>query len=73
LVQPVEANLIFASVSAEVKARLDAAGYFVYPMAMLGFGDDVVRFTTSWATTAQAIDTLLQNLTPAAERAYRGS
>ena len=65
VVQPVEANLIFASVAADVKARLDAGGYFVYPMDMLGFGDDVVRFATSWATTDEAIDRLLAVLSGA--------
>lgn len=59
LVQQVDANLIFASVSAEIQTRLDTAGYFVYPMAMLGFGEDVVRFATSWATTDEAIARLL--------------
>jgi threonine aldolase len=62
LVQPVEANLIFAAVAADVKAHLDDASYFVYPMDMPGFGDDVVRFATSWATTEDAIDRLLATL-----------
>jgi len=62
LVQPVEANLIFAAVAADLRARLDAANYFVYPMDMLGFGDDVVRFATSWATTEEAIDRLIATL-----------
>jgi threonine aldolase len=60
LVQPVEANLIFASVATDVKTRLDAAGYFVYPMSM--FGENVVRFATSWSTTDGAIDRLLATL-----------
>lgn len=62
LVQPVEANLLFVALPPEVKARLDAADYFVYPFPP--FGDDVVRFVTSWATTDESIDQLLQALNP---------
>jgi threonine aldolase len=60
LVQPVEANLLFVALPPEVKARLDAAGYFVYPFPL--FGEDVFRFVTSWATTDESIDRLLASL-----------
>jgi threonine aldolase len=60
IIQPVEANLIFTAISSDVQSRLDASGYFVYPMQM--FGENVVRFATSWATTDEAIYALLAAL-----------
>jgi threonine aldolase len=60
IVQPVEANLIFTLLSDEVRARLNAAEYFVYELPM--FGEGVVRFATSWATTDESIDDLLSVL-----------
>ena len=61
IVQPVEANLIFVVLPVEVKARLDAAEYYVYDMTMVG--ESVVRFVTSWSTTDASIDTLISALT----------
>jgi threonine aldolase len=60
LVQPVEANLIFAAISPEVEHRLEEANYFVYPMPM--FGENVVRFAVSWATTDESIRALVHAL-----------
>jgi len=62
IVQPVEANLIFVILPEEVKARLDAAEYYVYELPILGEG--VVRFVTSWSTTDASIDTLIAALEP---------
>ncbi len=60
IVKPVEVNLIFVELPDEVKRRLDRAGYFVYQLPM--FGEGVVRFAASWATTDGSIDRLVANL-----------
>lgn len=60
IVLPVEANLIFVTLPDAIKARLDEAGYFVYPATM--YGEGVVRFATSWATTDESIDALISSL-----------
>jgi threonine aldolase len=66
-VWPVEANLVFAVLPAEVHKRLQAAGASYYPMhretaPRAGFGrpDDVlVRLVTSFATTTEEVDTFV--------------
>jgi len=60
IVQPVDANLIFAALPPDIRARLDAAGYYVYLIPM--FGETVVRLVTSWATTDESIEQLLRTL-----------
>ena len=60
IIQPVEANLIFTAISSDIRSRLDTSGYFLYSMPM--FGENVVRFATSWATTDESINTLVRAL-----------
>ena len=54
---PVEANGVFVEMDEPTLARLHAAGWFVYR-----FLDGSVRFMCSWATTAEAVDEVLQAL-----------
>ena len=61
-VQPVEANLIFVALPADVKARLEASDYFAYDIPP--FGENVYRFVTSWSTTDESIDRLINTLSP---------
>jgi len=51
LAHPVQTNGVFVQMEAASLARLHAAGWVVYP-----FADGSVRFITSWATTAEAVD-----------------
>lgn len=50
---PVEANAVFVEMDDERLARLHASGWFAYR-----FLDGSVRFMCSWATTAEAVDSL---------------
>ena len=54
---PVETNAVFVEMDEPTLARLHAAGWFVYR-----FLDGSVRFMCSWATTAQAVDELVETL-----------
>jgi threonine aldolase len=54
--------MIFVTVSDEFRQRIEDAGYFVYQATWLG--DDIVRFVTNWATTAEEVDSLLAALQP---------
>jgi threonine aldolase len=54
---PVEANAVFVEMDEPTLARLHASGWFVYR-----FLDGSVRFMCSWATTAEAIDSVLDTL-----------
>jgi threonine aldolase len=55
LAHPVEANAVFVRMPPEAHARLNAAGWACYC-----FDDGSVRFVCSWATTAEAVEELLQ-------------
>jgi threonine aldolase len=50
---PVEANGLFVEMDEPTLQRLHASGWFAYR-----FLDGTVRFMCSWATTAEAVDTL---------------
>jgi len=50
---PVEANAVFIDMDEPTRARLQAAGWFVYR-----FIDGTVRFMCSWATTPEDVDQL---------------
>ena len=54
---PVEANTVFVEMDEPTLKRLHAAGWFVYR-----FLDGSVRFVCSWATTAEAVDELVEAL-----------
>jgi threonine aldolase len=56
-VQPVEANILFVTLAPERKARLDAAGFYVYDQPI--FGEGVFRFVTNWATTDADLTALI--------------
>ncbi len=66
-VWPVEANLVFAVLPAEIHKRLQAAGASYYlmhrdtaPRHVIGRSDDVlVRLVTSFATTAEEVDAFI--------------
>jgi threonine aldolase len=66
-VWPVDANLVFAVLPAEVHKRLQAAGASYYPMhratapggAFTRPDDLLVRLVTSFATTTQEVDAFL--------------
>ncbi len=55
LAHPVEANTVFVRMPAQAHARLTALGWACYP-----FDDGSVRFVCSWATTAEAVDELVE-------------
>ncbi len=55
LAHPVEANAVFVRMPHEAHQRLNAAGWACYR-----FDDGSVRFVCSWATTAEAVDEVLQ-------------
>jgi len=57
IAHPVEANTVFVEMDAPTLARLHAAGWFVYR-----FLDGAVRFVCSWATTAEAVEEVLETL-----------
>jgi threonine aldolase len=59
VVEP-EVNMVFARVPDAAADRLDAAGVDFYRM-----GPGVVRFVTSFQTTAEAIDEVLARLAAA--------
>jgi threonine aldolase len=69
-VWPVEANLVFAALPAEVHKRLQGAGASYYPMhrdtaperAFRRPDDVLVRLVTSFATTTQEVDAFLAAL-----------
>jgi threonine aldolase len=58
ITHPVEANAVFVTMDEPTLGRLRGAGWFVYR-----FIDGSVRFMCSWATTAEAVDTLAADLT----------
>lgn len=60
LVQPVEANAVFAELTPEQHAALGAAGWAYY--AFIG---GAARFVCSWATTDADVEALVATLTPA--------
>jgi threonine aldolase len=53
LVHPAQTNAVFVAMDEGAQARLEKAGWFVYP-----FIDGSVRFMCSWATTPAAVDEL---------------
>jgi len=53
VVHPVEANAVFVAMDEPTRARMQAAGWFVYR-----FIDGTVRFMCSWATTSEDVDEL---------------
>jgi len=55
LAHPVEANAVFVRMPPEAHRRLNALGWACYR-----FDDGSVRFVCSWATTAEAVDELLE-------------
>lgn len=55
---PVEANAVFVEMDEPTLKRLQTSGWFVYR-----FIDGSVRFMCSWATTIEAIETLIAALT----------
>jgi len=55
LAHPVEANTVFVRMPVQAHARLTALGWACYP-----FDDGSVRFVCSWATTAEAVDELIE-------------
>jgi threonine aldolase len=57
ITHPVEANGVFVRMDEPTLSRLRDAGWFVYR-----FIDGSVRFMCSWATTAEAVDTLAAEL-----------
>ncbi|MCG9917370.1 MAG: beta-eliminating lyase-related protein [Phenylobacterium sp.] len=59
---PVEANGVFVEMDEPTLKRLQGAGWFVYR-----FIDGSVRFMCSWATTMEAIETLIDAVTVALE------
>lgn len=59
---PVEANGVFVEMDEPTLKRLQGAGWFVYR-----FIDGSVRFMCSWATTMEAIETLIAAVTAALE------
>ena len=54
---PVEANGVFVEMDDASLARLHASGWFAYR-----FLDGSVRFMCSWATTAEAVDSVMETL-----------
>ena len=54
LAHPVEANAVFVRMPPEAHRRLNELGWACYR-----FDDGSVRFVCSWATTAEAVDELL--------------
>jgi threonine aldolase len=57
LLHPVEANSVFVEMDEPTLARLHAGGWFVHR-----FLDGGVRFVCSWATTAEAVDEVIEIL-----------
>jgi threonine aldolase len=57
LAHPVEANAVFVQMDEPTLKRLHATGWFVYR-----FIDGSVRFMCSWATTAESVDALGEEL-----------
>ncbi|MDB5481536.1 MAG: threonine aldolase [Caulobacteraceae bacterium] len=57
ITHPVQANGVFVRMDEPTLSRLRDAGWFVYR-----FIDGSVRFMCSWATTAEAVDTLAAEL-----------
>ncbi len=55
LAHPVEANAVFVRMPPEAHQRLNALGWACYR-----FDDGSVRFVCSWATTAEAVDELIE-------------
>lgn len=54
VVQPVDANIVFARLDPAVDARLRAAGFAYYDWTL--FGPGTVRLVTGWATTEEDVD-----------------
>ncbi|MDP3378257.1 MAG: low specificity L-threonine aldolase, partial [Brevundimonas sp.] len=57
LAHPVEANAVFVRMPAAAHRRLNEAGWACYR-----FDDGSVRFVCSWATTAEAVDELVETI-----------
>ena len=57
LAHPVESNTVFVRMSDEALSAIRAKGWAVY-----AFDDGSIRFVCSWATTAQAVGELLEDL-----------
>ena len=57
IVHPVESNGVFVQMDEPTLQRLNAAGWFVYR-----FIDGTVRFMCSWATTAEAVEAIGEDL-----------
>ena len=57
LAHPVEANAVFVRMPAAAHQRLNAAGWACYR-----FDDGSVRFVCSWATTAEAVEELVETI-----------
>jgi threonine aldolase len=55
LAHPVEANAVFVRMPTRQHQALNAAGWACYR-----FDDGSVRFVCSWATTADAVDALIE-------------
>lgn len=60
--QPVEANIIFVDLPGEVIDRLHAGEFHSYNLPWLD--ESVYRFVTSWATTDEVVDRLINTLSP---------
>ena len=58
LAHPVDANAVFVRMPAAAHARLNAAGW-----ACHRFDDGSVRLVCSWATTAEAVDEIVEAMT----------
>ncbi|RZJ85859.1 MAG: low specificity L-threonine aldolase, partial [Brevundimonas sp.] len=55
LAHPVEANTVFVRMPVRAHKRVNDAGWACYR-----FDDGSVRFVCSWATTAEAVDELIE-------------
>jgi threonine aldolase len=53
LLYPVQANELFVRATAEENARLRSQGFDFYD-----WGEDQIRFVTSWDSTSEAVDQL---------------
>lgn len=60
--QPVEANMIFVDLPADARARLLAGEFHSYNLPW--HAESVYRFVTSWATSDEVIDQLINTLSP---------
>jgi threonine aldolase len=60
LLMPVEANVVFARLSAAAIARLEGQGFLFYEWPLFGAG--AVRFVCGFSTTEQEVDALLAAL-----------